>query len=151
MNPGLLDNSTSFSFGDNVSLYADVWNESYHIQDDALVVGKVSGETFNFTYDNNTQKYKTKWTASSIGDIEIIKPLREVCYVHAKSLISTGKGIKKFNVQIIDEEGRVLIKIKDFTVRVFIKKMEDHEVMELFKELEIGKLKGSEVKRIFGV
>lgn len=54
----------------------------------------------------------------AIDEIEIFRPISEVCYAYAKRVDKeNSSGMKKFNIQIISENGIVLVNIKNFFVR----------------------------------
>jgi len=55
----------------------------------------------------------------ALGEIELVKPLKESCYSHV-TINTDSIKIRKFNVVIIDEEGEVLARIKDFSLRALI-------------------------------
>ena len=56
----------------------------------------------------------------SLGEIEIFGTLPSTCYVYASLLADKEKAdLKKFQIQMVDESGKVKVVIKDFTVRVF--------------------------------
>ena len=58
----------------------------------------------------------------AIDEIEILRPMPQTCYVYvecADSEKSILSGIKKFNIQLLNEEGDILIKIRNFYARAF--------------------------------
>lgn len=59
----------------------------------------------------------------AIGEVDLLKPLSEKCYAHAV-LQSDSTKAKKFNVMILDEDGQVLVRIKDFTLKVMSPRIE---------------------------
>ena len=58
----------------------------------------------------------------ALGEIEIIKPLCEMCYVYVlkNTEKKSNSDIKKFDILILDKEGQILIKIKDFSSYNFV-------------------------------
>lgn len=93
----------------------------------------------------------------SMGELEIVQPLEETCYVYItlkQGSSSQSGNIKKYNITILNETGKVLVKIKDFTGREFkaqgpmssaAKKEEQQrdkkiELMELLRKLEDGEI-----------
>jgi FkbH-like protein len=65
-----------------------------------------------FVYDENDNIY----LPFALGEVEIIKELKEKCYAHATLATNTQK-IKTYNIDIIDENGSLLIRIKDYSLR----------------------------------
>ncbi|UCH94145.1 MAG: SDR family NAD(P)-dependent oxidoreductase [Candidatus Aminicenantes bacterium] len=56
----------------------------------------------------------------SLGEVEILKPLTQRCAAYAVPAgDNTGGQVKTFNIQLADEEGQVLVKIKNFSMKVF--------------------------------
>jgi acyl transferase domain-containing protein len=51
----------------------------------------------------------------AIGEIEIMYPLTHRCYAYVNRTTSTEK-ISKFNIWIMDDTGKILVKIKDFSM-----------------------------------
>jgi hypothetical protein len=56
----------------------------------------------------------------TIGEVEIVRPVTEDCYSY--SVLSgthniSGSKVRKFDVSIVDKNGDVLVKIKDFLAR----------------------------------
>jgi acyl transferase domain-containing protein/NAD(P)-dependent dehydrogenase (short-subunit alcohol dehydrogenase family)/acyl carrier protein len=55
----------------------------------------------------------------SLGEVEILKPLAENCWVYA---VPVGEpqpdpGMKRFHIQLVNETGQVLVKLTDYAVR----------------------------------
>ncbi|WP_437923085.1 SDR family NAD(P)-dependent oxidoreductase [Sorangium sp. So ce291] len=58
----------------------------------------------------------------ALGQLEILGPLPPVCYAYATLGSRRGEGARevlKFNVAIVDETGRALVRITDFSARAF--------------------------------
>ena len=58
----------------------------------------------------------------TIGDVEIIHPLKKMCYAYATTAShrsSNSSPVKKYDVSILDADGRILVKIKDYYPRPF--------------------------------
>nr|WP_139488192.1 SDR family NAD(P)-dependent oxidoreductase [Brevibacillus dissolubilis] len=66
----------------------------------------------------------------AIGQLDIVRPLSETCYAYVtladgvsgtsgnkRGDTGSGASEKTFNIQLVDPEGRVLIEMKDFTLR----------------------------------
>ncbi|MDM5187014.1 SDR family NAD(P)-dependent oxidoreductase [Bacillus sp. DX4.1] len=84
----------------------------------------------------------------SIGSVELLSPLKKQCYSYVE-LQGTGftKGINKINIKIVDKEGKVLVRIKDFSLREFRKEGNRRgNILELFRKLERGELSVHEVE-----
>ncbi|WP_141547828.1 SDR family NAD(P)-dependent oxidoreductase [Bacillus wiedmannii] len=84
----------------------------------------------------------------SIGKVELLSPLKKQCYSYVELQGEAfTKGINKINVKIVDEEGKVLVRIKDFSVREFRKENSKNDyILELFKKLERDELSVHEVE-----
>lgn len=50
----------------------------------------------------------------SISEVKIIKPLERKCIAYVTKLQGENKGIKKFNILVLNERGEVLIRINEF-------------------------------------
>ncbi|MES2824532.1 MAG: SDR family NAD(P)-dependent oxidoreductase [Pseudomonadota bacterium] len=58
----------------------------------------------------------------ALDEVDIIRPISEVCYAYVEFADPEQKmqaDIKKFNIQILNEHGDVLVKLKNFYVRAF--------------------------------
>ncbi|MGA1868339.1 MAG: thioester reductase domain-containing protein [bacterium] len=56
----------------------------------------------------------------AMGEVEILQPMPERCYAHVTfsgQQNQKDKQIKRFTIHIMDEKGRILLKIKDFSLR----------------------------------
>ncbi|PKM94958.1 MAG: hypothetical protein CVU84_08520 [Firmicutes bacterium HGW-Firmicutes-1] len=51
----------------------------------------------------------------ALGEIEIINEFKEICYAYS-TLVSENVNIKKYNIDVVDEEGMFIVRIKDFTL-----------------------------------
>ena len=114
---------------------------------------------------------ETAFLPVALGEIELIYDLPETCYAHvlpANSSQSSASHLKKFNILIADDEGRVRIKIKDFAVRALRlsdrnavradKGSEAYEpagaevsgddLLNILREIESGTLKADEAERL---
>ncbi|NVO12146.1 MAG: SDR family NAD(P)-dependent oxidoreductase [Bacteroidales bacterium] len=66
----------------------------------------------------------TPYLPFAIDEIEIIRSLPQTCYAYVEFADSEKQirtDIKKFNIQLLNEEGSVLIKLKNFYARAFDK------------------------------
>ncbi|HEY3366496.1 MAG TPA: SDR family NAD(P)-dependent oxidoreductase [Symbiobacteriaceae bacterium] len=54
----------------------------------------------------------------AVGEIEILQPLPEKCYAYATGAASAGQADKRFDVVIVDDEGRLLVRVKGFGLKV---------------------------------
>jgi hypothetical protein len=70
---------------------------------------------------------------------------------------SSSKGepaVKLFDIMIADETGQVLVKVRDYAVRILSSKantipdIDDESMLELLRRLEAGELTAVEVKRL---
>ncbi|MCP4130783.1 MAG: SDR family NAD(P)-dependent oxidoreductase [bacterium] len=102
----------------------------------------------------------TVYLPFSIGKIELVKSLVERCYAHvvlSERTAAGGMEVKKFNIRIADETGKILVTIDDFSVRAFqrdtgktdetLESMKDAKVKEMLKRLESGDLTEEEVEK----
>ncbi len=67
---------------------------------------------------------ETPYLPFAIDEIEIIRPISQTCYAYvqfADSEKQVQTDIKKFNVQILNEDGDILIKLKNFYARALRK------------------------------
>lgn len=55
----------------------------------------------------------------ALGETEILKPLIEKCYVYAtlSGRQISGSPVRKFDIQVLDQEGFPLIRMKDFCIK----------------------------------
>ncbi|PKM94960.1 MAG: hypothetical protein CVU84_08530 [Firmicutes bacterium HGW-Firmicutes-1] len=58
----------------------------------------------------------TAYLPFALGEIEIIRNLKEKCYAYT-TLVSETFNIKKYNIDVVDEEGMLLLRFKDFSLR----------------------------------
>ncbi|HLP42541.1 MAG TPA: polyketide synthase dehydratase domain-containing protein, partial [Fibrobacteria bacterium] len=56
---------------------------------------------------------KEMFVPYSIGEVEILHPLQPTCYSYVRSANAPGAKVSKANVLIVDETGKVLVKILD--------------------------------------
>lgn len=72
---------------------------------------------------NENIKSQTLFLPQKLDEIEIFQEMTDSCYVH---VISTDdhqaydSDVKKYNITIIDDYGKVIIKMKDFSIRALI-------------------------------
>ena len=59
----------------------------------------------------------------SLGEVEIIRPLEEKCYSYVQVAEGSKGGIKRFDIVIAKESGEVLVRLKNFVVRLYSKEM----------------------------
>ena len=72
---------------------------------------------FNFSQEN-----EELLLPFGLGEMEVIRPLTENCYVHVTGETTqngAGSPIRKFQIQVTDENGQILLRLKDFTLKVF--------------------------------
>ncbi|MCP4135959.1 MAG: SDR family NAD(P)-dependent oxidoreductase [bacterium] len=72
--------------------------------------------------DESGSSAGTPYLPFALGEIEILKKIPETCYAHVTE--TTGEtqniGIKKFNIQIVDGSGQLIVDIKDFSARALV-------------------------------
>jgi polyketide synthase PksL len=64
----------------------------------------------------------TPFLPFAIDEVDIIRPLSPVCYVHAEhagAAPGAQNDVMKFNIKIVNEAGLVLVNIRHFCVRAF--------------------------------
>ncbi|MEK1831020.1 polyketide synthase dehydratase domain-containing protein [Priestia megaterium] len=76
----------------------------------------------------------------SIKEIEIKDSLKEKCYVYV-TLIENKKNSKTFNLQVMDEEGKVLVVIKQLSLRALQIHTNNSSMKEITKEIHSSKNK----------
>lgn len=62
----------------------------------------------------------TPFLPFGMGEVEIIHPLAEKCFVYVKLASQTRTGssqVRKFNIRITDEKGTVLVRMRDYSLR----------------------------------
>lgn len=52
-----------------------------------------------------------------LGEVEVFSSLKEVCYAYVQTTFKSGQ-IQKYNIQVIDNEGITLMRLKDFSLRL---------------------------------
>ncbi|PKM94865.1 MAG: hypothetical protein CVU84_08035 [Firmicutes bacterium HGW-Firmicutes-1] len=72
---------------------------------------------------------KTTYLPFALGEVEIIGDLVEECYVYTTLSKSEAK-VKKFKVEILDNKGNVLVRIKDFSLRALVKEQKEKAIKE---------------------
>jgi acyl transferase domain-containing protein/acyl carrier protein len=57
----------------------------------------------------------------SLSELTMIKPLPERCFAYVTGFDGreAAAGVKKFNIQLLDETGRVLVSLKEFSCKAF--------------------------------
>jgi acyl transferase domain-containing protein/acyl carrier protein len=91
----------------------------------------------------------TPYLPFALNEIELINPLTETCYAYAKWEGGNG-GLKKFDIQLLDEAGQMQVHMKDFSVKPLQKYpriTKDDELMELLNKLAAGKLTAKKAKK----
>lgn len=64
----------------------------------------------------------TLYAPFMLGEVELRKPLTALCYVYvrwANNSSATDTSTKNFHLSILDETGKVLVHLTDFSVRAF--------------------------------
>ncbi|MBU3187800.1 type I polyketide synthase [Clostridium estertheticum] len=94
---------------------------------------------------------KVVYMPFSLGKIEIVKKIKNKCYVYVTQVGNEGK-INKYNIQMIDESGQLLVNMKELLV-IAIKNTnyeKNDRLKDLLCRLEDGQLDVTDVKRILG-
>ncbi|RKZ92367.1 MAG: hypothetical protein DRR19_04435 [Candidatus Parabeggiatoa sp. nov. 1] len=65
----------------------------------------------------NQTDSNTSYLPFALGEVELLKPLPETCYAYVRWANSADSAITKFHIEILDEKGGVLVRLKDFSVR----------------------------------
>ncbi|WP_187696014.1 beta-ketoacyl synthase N-terminal-like domain-containing protein, partial [Priestia megaterium] len=76
----------------------------------------------------------------SIKEIEIKDSLKEKCYVYV-TLIENNKNSKTFNLQVMDEDGKVLVVIKQLSLRALQIHTNNSSMKKITKEIHSSKNK----------
>ncbi|MDP4181147.1 MAG: SDR family NAD(P)-dependent oxidoreductase [Bacillota bacterium] len=85
----------------------------------------------------------------ALGEVEILKPLKEKCYAYVRQVRDSNAGaagVKKFHIDIVDESGLILVKMKNFSARAFRKGIEGADMLDIFRKLQRGEMDAHEVK-----
>ncbi|PKM94961.1 MAG: hypothetical protein CVU84_08535 [Firmicutes bacterium HGW-Firmicutes-1] len=61
---------------------------------------------------------KDEYLPFALGEVDILRELKEKCYAHVCLTLDTP-SIKKYCINLLDEEGEVLVRLKDFSLRAF--------------------------------
>ena len=59
---------------------------------------------------------ETRYLPFAIAEVQIREALPPVCYVHVRESIRKTH-LRKFNIRILDESGKVLVEIIDYTAK----------------------------------
>ncbi|MDQ0115563.1 SDR family NAD(P)-dependent oxidoreductase [Paenibacillus harenae] len=90
----------------------------------------------------------------SISEVECMASLEEVLYVHAARIGSNKKEapMLHFQVELLDQSGKVLVKLRDFTLKAFRQeeKSEADRLMELLQMVENGSFRLEEAEKRIG-
>jgi polyketide synthase PksN len=89
---------------------------------------------------NQKEGHDTTSLPFALGEVEMIGPLTEKCYVYATPAVTPKTGadpLRKYQLLILDETGRVLVKMKDLTVREFQESVNATKESAAFLEREI--------------
>ncbi|WP_438426441.1 SDR family NAD(P)-dependent oxidoreductase [Aquimarina macrocephali] len=73
----------------------------------------------------------------SIGEVEIMQPLKSKCFSYVKKVNNPGSKVSKVNVFIVDENGMILVKIRE---SIGVPLVSVHEKPDQTKEEEYSKL-----------
>lgn len=86
-----------------------------------------------------------------LEEVEILQPLVPVCYAYMKLTAADGR-MKKYDITITDEMGRILVKMKQFSVKPVRSNELDQrdQLLELFQKLQDGELAVNEVEQLTG-
>ena len=114
---------------------------------------------------------RTRYLPFALGEVRIAGSLSRVCYAHVTPS-SRQANIRKFTVRLLDEAGRVLVLIKDYSARaqrqplarevksafttpafeargeLFLKINTDEAIADLFQKVEAGELDVAEALRL---
>lgn len=93
----------------------------------------------------------------SLGEVHMAGPLPERCYacVKRERQLPGGAGAVTWDIYITDVSGRVLVKMRDFTLResrgnAAAKELGDSDLLRVFQNLAGGKMNVEEAERIIG-
>ncbi|MCX2763650.1 SDR family NAD(P)-dependent oxidoreductase [Aquimarina muelleri] len=73
----------------------------------------------------------------SIGEVEVLQPLKQKCFSYVKKVNEPNSKVSKVNVFIVDEDGMILIKIKE---SIGVPLVSVHEKPDKAEEEEYSKL-----------
>lgn len=103
----------------------------------------------------------------AVGELQIFRQIPESCYAYAAyDQDQSSPGVRKFNIQLVSEDGQVAVALKNFAVRAYRPtsqpsrlsevnhpveqrlSKEETFVIELLKRLESGELSAQEADRL---
>ncbi len=69
--------------------------------------------------DQDTAEEKTPLLPFGLGCVELFKPLTRCCYVYTRLLPdkSGHAHVRKYDIQLLDEQGRILLELKSYSMR----------------------------------
>jgi polyketide synthase PksN len=86
-----------------------------------------------------------------LGEIEIIKPLVKECYSYVE-IVDTNSNLNKFNINIINKLGEVLVRMESFTTKAKKEKVKedksDVRILDVFKKLAKGDINVDQVESV---
>ncbi|HEY3366495.1 MAG TPA: beta-ketoacyl synthase N-terminal-like domain-containing protein [Symbiobacteriaceae bacterium] len=107
----------------------------------------------------STQDPEAIYMPFALGDLKLLGPVPERCYAYAAAR-DTNSGpadLQKFDLQLIGEDGQVLVAMLEFSVRRVGSKARgaessrDQTVLGLLRRLSAGELKTTDVEQYLGV
>ncbi|TQV86001.1 SDR family NAD(P)-dependent oxidoreductase [Aliikangiella coralliicola] len=81
----------------------------------------------------------TPYLPFALDEVEIIRPITHNCYAYVESADTEGHqqgDFKKFNIQLLNERGEVLVRMKDFYVRALTKEPDQSGGVDNFELVE---------------
>ncbi|MGD6960817.1 beta-ketoacyl synthase N-terminal-like domain-containing protein [Fictibacillus phosphorivorans] len=87
----------------------------------------------------------------SIGEIEIIEPLNEMCYALVKETVIKQEA-KMYNITLLSNEGKTLVRIKEFSARKIKEEAStsDSALLEVLNRLKDGNIDEKRAMQLMG-
>ncbi|GAX59141.1 beta-ketoacyl synthase [Candidatus Scalindua japonica] len=100
---------------------------------------------FDDTHNNN---YKGLYLPFFLGEVDIIRPLIDNCYVYVRASSIKNRldnGSRAFDIDVIDDEGYPVVKIKNISFKSFIQKNHNSDfgnddLRKVLRELKTGNI-----------
>ena len=89
----------------------------------------------------------TLYVPFALGETIVIRPLTQACYAYASDS-SGGSRVRKFNIDILDETGQVLVKMKEFSMKAVsdANTANDDNMLQLLHRLAQGEINTEDVR-----
>lgn len=150
-------------YGPSFRIVQELWHEGHealsmlhlpvHLQGDfnewGLHPSLLDGALHTISSLQDSREPQTLSLPFALGEIEILQPLVSVCFAYMKLTAADGR-MKKYDITITDEMGRVLVQMKQFAVKPIRSNEQDQrdQLLKLFQKLQDGDLAVNEVEQL---